>query len=452
MLALHARPRYHFSMSASANEQYWTSEALRVKRRINFAWWVERFNWLLVFGFLTLSVVVLTMRAIPGSSVSLELLLLLGGSLFLVASIAAWAWSRHFFIGQKEGLIRLDDQWSLNNRLISASAGEAPWPEIMSSEKAAAPPWRASVALLPSLIATLTLVAAWFTPVPEWQPDTVVVTSEPKSWDQVEDWIETLKEEDLIEPGSLDEIAGKIEELRQKPETEWYSHASLEASDTLKDDFGRDLSAMADDLAAMERSLDALTTFSTELSPEGREMLMKELSDALESLSANGLSLNEALAKQLSQLDPSQLSEATLKQMSAEELKQLQKQLGECSQCLGSMEGLPQLGESEQQMSFKPGTMPGSGGITRGKGDAPMFYGDEDDLRTNRVESVSNEDLSRAAIGDVIGAGETEHDDEMVSSGPQEGGAVESSGTGGDAVWKDSLLPDEQAVLKRYFK
>ena len=181
-------------------------------------------------------------------------------------------------------------------------------------------------------------------------------------------------------------------------------------------------------------------------------MLMRELSEALGSLEGNGLSLNEDLAKQLSELDPSKLGEATLKSLSKEQLQQLQQQLGEGSQRLGSLEGLQPLGEGEMQASGISGTSPGTGAVKRGRGDAPIYFGDPEDLNTNRIESVSNEDLSRAAVGDVIGIGETEQDDDPVASGIQQGGTVDSTGSGGDAVWKDSLLPDEQTVLKRYFK
>ncbi|MDF1824556.1 MAG: hypothetical protein P1U68_07930 [Verrucomicrobiales bacterium] len=441
-------------MSVSGNERYWLGEADRVKRHINVAWWVERFNWLLVSGVLSLSAVLLWKRTEADFVLSVEILLIVSGVVVFLSGAGAWVWSRQFFIGRKEALIRLDDRLSLNSQLISASARRGAWPDqnVVAGESDAMPPWHLKVAIFPPLTAALVLGTAWLIPIPEPQAGPSIVTVEPKSWDQVEEWIETLAAEDLIEPESLDEIADKIEELRQKPESEWFSHSSLEASDTLKDSVGRDLLEMANDFAALERSLDALTTFSEDLSEEGKEMLMKELTEAMESLASNGLSLNEELAEQLNGIDPSRLSEGTLSQMSPQDMESLQQQLSEASQSLGAMEGLPEPGEGEGMLSYQPGLMPGSGGSSRGEGDAPIFFGDPADLKTNQVESVSNEDLSRAALGDLIGVGETEHGEEISGSGPQAGGAVESVGSGGDAVWKDSLLPGEQAVLKRYFK
>ena len=74
------------------------------------------------------------------------------------------------------------------------------------------------------------------------------------------------------------------------------------------------------------------------------------------------------------------------------------------------------------------------------------------DLKTNNIEGVKGEDLSRAVPGEVLGVGETEHDDEQVASVRQEGGQLSKKASGGEAVWKESLMPEEKALLKRYFK
>ena len=94
----------------------------------------------------------------------------------------------------------------------------------------------------------------------------------------------------------------------------------------------------------------------------------------------------------------------------------------------------------------------GRGGIQRGPGEAPMFYGDESDLKTNNIEGVQNQDYSKAAPGEVLGIGQTEHEIDETRTGPREAGAVKSTGQGGDTVWRESLMPQEKAVLKRYFK
>ncbi len=94
----------------------------------------------------------------------------------------------------------------------------------------------------------------------------------------------------------------------------------------------------------------------------------------------------------------------------------------------------------------------GRGGISRGRGDAPMFYGDEQNLKTNRIEGVSGTDLERVVPTDVLGIGQTKHDDEQKPSLRQDGGSLAKDAAGGDAVWRESLTPGEKALLKRYFK
>lgn len=313
------------------------------------------------------------------------------------------------------------------------------------------PEWRWSAVLLPTALVAIVAALAWWVPLPERTPVAPEIAHEPDAWDRMDTWIDTLEEEQLIEPESLREVEEKLAELREKPKEEWFSHSSMEATDTLEESFGRDIAELSRDLATLERDLEALRTFSTELSESGKEMLMREFGEALQSLQSNGLEINEGLAKQLSELDLSQLANGSLANLSSEQLQSLQKQLGEGAEKLGSMEGVPcELCEGEG-LGFKPGEMPGRGGINRGRADAPLFFGDEQDIGTNKIEAVKNEDLSRARIGDALGVGITEHEIDESTTGPTAGGDVSSPGQGGEAVWRDSLVPSEQAVLKRYF-
>ena len=163
-------------------------------------------------------------------------------------------------------------------------------------------------------------------------------------------------------------------------------------------------------------------------------------------------------------LDPSQMRDA-LGQLSKEQMQQLREQLKKgaqaCKECQGAGGKLGEISESEKLMSIlregqgkgKDGDgQPGRGGINRGRGDAPMFYGDQQKLDAGKLEGVTNTDLSRAAPGDVLAEGQTKHDDEEVPVKAREAGAVSGNGQGGDAVWRESLMPEEKAVLKKYFK
>jgi hypothetical protein len=95
----------------------------------------------------------------------------------------------------------------------------------------------------------------------------------------------------------------------------------------------------------------------------------------------------------------------------------------------------------------------GSGGVNRGPGAAPLVLDDrESRLGTNNQEALSNPDLSRATPADLIGIGHDKHEVDKSTVAPRHAGAAGNTGEGGEQVWKESLSPEERAVLKRYFK
>jgi hypothetical protein len=75
-------------------------------------------------------------------------------------------------------------------------------------------------------------------------------------------------------------------------------------------------------------------------------------------------------------------------------------------------------------------------------------------LDTNETETLAqSDDLSRAMPGDVLGVSKRAHEvDPSTFHGPVDGGAISSAGSGGEAVWRNSLTPNEREVLQRYFK
>jgi len=439
-------------------ERQWNRRAAALARQLNLGWWLERFNQLVLVGLVLFSVALLAGRTWRADWMIPEAVGLGLGGLLLVLAAVAWLLGRKRFVDAGKGLVRLDEKLRLNNRLVSAAAKVGPWPELPPNPLGAAGfRWNLSRAWLPGLSALLLVAAASWVPIPERSAATAQVV-EPSAWEQMEDWLATLEEEDLIGEETIEELASRIEELRDQPEEEWFSHSSLEATDSLQQSLGLEIRDLAEEMKTLERNLSALQKFSSQMSEAAKEEARKEMEEALKALDGAGLPLNEALRKQLSEVDPSQLGQETLSKLSNEQLQSLQKQLQKGSGALGSMEGLPEMGEGmglgEEGMGFgEEGEMPGVGGITRGKADAPIFFDDQaDDLGTDNLERVTNEDFSKAAIGEVLGLGETEREIDEAASTPVAGGAVGSAGKGGEAVSRETLLPDEQAVLKRYFK
>lgn len=445
-------------MIPSAQERLWTRRAAALARRVNLGWWLDRFNSLMVVSLVVVALVILAGRTYGGSFLTLPGVAASLGGLLLLLALLAWVLSHQRYIGIEEGLVRLDDRLHLHNRLSTAYHRVGPWPEGVDDRSAAGFRWLYGRALLPALLALALVAAAWYVPVKKASAGELAAPVEPGAWEQMEDWLATLEEENLIEESAIEELESRIEELRDQPEDEWFSHSSLEATDTLADSLGKQLRDLASEMAALDRNISALKSFSTQMSESVRAEKLKEFQDALDALEGNGLEVNEALMKQLKEMDPSSLGQETLSGLSSEQLKSLQEQLQKGSGALGSLEGLPSMSDdpSLQQgmgMGQNPGMMPGQGGVERGRGDAPLFFGDqEDNLGTNKIENVKNEDLTRATIGEVLGLGETEREIDETATGPQAGGGVRSTGQGGDAVSRETLRPDEQAVLKRYFK
>ncbi len=445
-------------MSQADLERLWRRRATVLARRCNLAWWLERFNALALGGLLLFSALILAARTarVPWIDPAL-----VGGSLaglLAACSLVAWWLGQGKFVAAAAGLVRLEDRLGLHNRLSAASAGIGPWPDPANAEwDTAAFPWNPARAWLPGAGALALVAAAWWMPLPQRsQPSPAVV--EPSAWERMEDWLATLREEALVEEESIEDLASRIEELRDRPEAEWFSHSSLEATDTLQQGLGLDLRDFAAEMNALERSLAALQSVSGEMGEMGEEAkdrLAQEFSRALEALAEGGLPPDESLLRQLREIDPAQLGEGTIGKLSPGQLQALQQRLREGSGALGSMEGLPELGRESllSQSGTGLGEGPGRGGIDRGRGDAPLSFGQEEDpLGTSKLEGVTNDDFSRAKVGEVLGLGETERELERTPTGPVAGGAASSTGRGGEAVSRETLLPDEQAVLKRYFK
>jgi hypothetical protein len=77
---------------------------------------------------------------------------------------------------------------------------------------------------------------------------------------------------------------------------------------------------------------------------------------------------------------------------------------------------------------------------------------EKDAVQTGEMAALETKDLSRAAPGDLLELQDGEHDVDRSGSKITQGGNTEATGKGGDRVWRESLNPDEQRVLKRFFE
>src|SRR5690606_17985998 len=114
--------------------------------------------------------------------------------------------------------------------------------------------WNTARAWLPGLGALALVATAWWVPIPERIPARAKVV-EPGSWERMEDWLAAIEEEGLVEEEAIKEFESRVEELRNQPEEEWFSHSSLEATDTLEQALGMEIRDLAAEMAALDRNL-----------------------------------------------------------------------------------------------------------------------------------------------------------------------------------------------------
>lgn len=444
-------------MPESESSRAWNHIARRTQAKINAAWWLDRFTPMLVALSVLMAGTVLYLRSKTADLSPVVLISTFAGVL-VALGIAAWFTSRRRFVQKRDTLARLDDQLQLNNALTTADHGVGGWPEPPSTETInSGLKWHWPRILTPFLVSILVIMAAFLIPVTVIQGTSLPPPSQPLAWEQMEDWLQTLDEAELVEEEALDDVREQIEQLRGQPKDEWFSHSSMEASDSLRDALSKQIEQLGSDLSNTERDLNAFQNFSSQMTESTKNQLLQDYSQAMKNLSLGQLPLDSELMEALKNIDPSKLK--NMSQLSKEQMDQLRKQLRKGAQAskkagFGKGEGLPGLeqGDMSSYLMKKNGKGPGRGGISRGPGEAPITLGDPNHLGTNNLESVHNPDLSRAAPGDMIGTGTTEHEIDKSKHGAQQAGSVKSTGQGGDTIWKESLLPAEKKLLQRYFK
>jgi hypothetical protein len=270
---------------------------------------------------------------------------------------------------------------------------------------------------------------------------------EPLAWGEIESWLDELEQEEIVEDRDLEEARREVNQLRSQPMEDWYRHSSLEAGDSLREQTARSIRDLAQGLRTSLAGISAVDQFPEGVPAELAELWEHEMGKALEDLELGSLSLDPELLRQLKaiDIDPAKLRPLTDAELAA--LKEaLKKGLKACQGCVGSGTNVVVLAAACEAW--------GRGGITRGPGAAPLFLKDrETRLNEGKLETVANPDYGRAALGDPLAVMEGEHEiDETQYRGPTAAGAATALGEGGETVWRNPLLPEEQEVLTRYFR
>lgn len=457
--------------------RFWQSAATRLARRINLGWWVA--DWLPWAFAVGAAGVVAVLAARMQAADAPVIRMVWCGIAAALAGTAAIAWwrARPRFETQAAARVRLEESLGLDARLTTAAAGVGRWPDPPARlPLPVAWRWRRPAALLAGLAAVLLLAAR--VPVAGAGAPRRHAIEKPTDVRLVEQWVEQLREKDLVDERSAAEIDRRIDELLERPRENWFEHASLEAAGAMKERTAAEIRELAANLAKAEQAAAALDTLSAGLPADIREALAREFAAAMRGLEAGALEPGSRLAELFREFDAADISALSPEQWRemaarlAENRRLLREALAKCNGLdLGDLEGWCEeceacepCGECEgceegkacRKQCSRCGrcARPGRGGVNRGRGDADLSFGPQKNLGTKAVEKLTGRlDPERAAPDEVLAVIDGGHEvDTTAYDGPRDGGTVKSAGDGGAAARVDTLLPREQAAVRRFFE
>lgn len=308
-------------MNGEETRRFWEAAARRLALRINAGWWLERCVPALI-ALTAVATCALLLWRWQGAGDTGPFWIALGAAA-AVCAIASFFGARRRFESAEQSRVRLEDHLGLKSRLTAAAAGVGAWPARREIPRSPLRwDWRRQVTAL-GLCALVLAAAAWV-PVSNASLGRKRVIEKPAALQQVDAWVERMREEKLADERDLDAIEDKMSDILNRPAENWYEHASLEAADHLRDQTGQQLQDMARDLAKAAGAMSQMGT----MQPGGGEGdassgLEEEMRKAVEGLTSGELRANAALGSELKSLDP-----AALKSLSPEQLKQIANQLG----------------------------------------------------------------------------------------------------------------------------
>ncbi len=458
----------------SEDKRYWMQQAAKLSSRINLAWFLDGFAGPLLIAAVIGSVLVLgARREFPELHPAI-----LGGSLaavFLILGLIVLKRARKRFESPIQALVRIEATQQMNSALSAASAGIVPWPERPKNLSESLN-WHLPKTLAPPAAALILLAIGLLIPIKAKSLDDSQTSREPQAWSQLDSQLEKLSEDALVDEKYLEDMKERLDQLRAQEEEQWFSHASLEATDCLKESHNSSLDDLQQDLSEAADAMKELTDAAKDLNSEQKQKLAEQFEDAMQGLQNGAIKPNEALMNQLSQLDPKDMGNLNPEQL--EQLKQNMEKLKEsldeagqgegqgndwADQLLGDGEGegegqcpdggnCPNGGDCKGECEGKEGNGPGKGGIQRGPGHDPnVLKNPKDPLAVGDLAALEAKDLSRALPGDLLQIQDGKHSVNQTPSTLSSGGQA-AKGAGGDRVWKESLNPEEQRALKNYFE
>ena len=438
------------SSPASSNRDHWLATAKQVSRKVNLAWWLETLSAPLLVAAVGGAVALLVVRrAFP--HIEPWMLAASASGVIALLAIGCRAWAARKFERPEQSLVRIEAAMRLRNSLSAASAGVAPWPTPVERIDAGLA-WQWPRLLIPPLGALIMLTAGLLIPITGRSLNPAGPPEQPQAWKQLSAELDQLTKEDVVDEEYLEETRKRLAELKSQEEEQWFSHSSLEATDSLKKSHRAEAERVEREIGRADKALATLEKNAGASNQAEKNRLVEEFDQALQGLQNGAMKPNPALLEQMKQLDLKDMAKLT-----PEQIEQLRENLKKHSEAMknGNGEGEGEnwsdellAGEGEGE-----GEDPGKGGVDRGPGHSPGVLGTENDLlETGVLTGLEAKDLSRTTPGDLLELQDGEHEVDQSPSRISQGGSTEATGKGGDRVWRDALDPAEQRTLKRFFE
>jgi len=436
-------------------ESSWQQRASHLALRLNFHHWLARVVPLFFVLLVALALFEIFRRE-TGLSTRWS------GSFFSLGLIVAtgWAWlrARNHFCTTQQALVRLETVLGLHNRLSAAQDGIVPWPVPQGKiDDSYTTNWKQI--LVPLLAGSLFVWSAHEVPVSRLKlGSSSDPISEPPEFAQVQSWINALKTADLIEPTKLQEIQNALDQMKEQPAKNWYTQDNLEAANSLKELTEQSMDSLAQDLDKADSAVQAMREkVASPSDGSSLQPMVDELSKAGENLASGNLPLKRELVDQLRGGES-----ASDKSLSAKQLEELHDRLkkGETA-ARTAANGKGDFSDEMQKAMADAASgkgegrrRVGSGGRGGGTESAPLeLQPRENTTPPGTLTPVSNDDMSRAALGETLKVTASEHSvDPAAYTGPQNAGAAQVAGTGGQAVWRSTYDPQEADTLDNFFK
>ncbi|MEO7099202.1 MAG: hypothetical protein ABI162_07555 [Luteolibacter sp.] len=444
----------------NSHRDHWQARARQVARRVNLGWWLETFSGpLVVLSLAGACGILVVRRELPG--ISMAQMVAVAGSTITVLALACWAWAARKFEMPEQSLVRIEAAMRMRNALTAATAGVAPWPEPVSAVDAGLS-WQWPRLLVPPLGALVLLAAGLLIPIPTHATNGSAGPEQPQAWKQLSSELDKLTKEEVVDEKYLEDTRKRLEELKSQEEEQWFSHSSLEATDSLKKSHRAETDRVERELGRAEKALENIEKNAGTAGQAEKNRMMEDFDQALKGLQNGAMKPNSKLLQQMKALDLKDMAK-----LSPEQMAQLRENLKKNQEAMKNGEGQGQGddwsdellagdGDKEGQGNGKgdgDGEGNGNGGVDRGPGHAPGVLGAEKNaVETGKLTGLEAKDLSRSTPGDLLELQDGEHEVDRSASSISKGGNTEATGKGGDRVWRDSLDPSEQRALKRFFE